>query len=183
LEKTMIRSRSKIPTNSFLLDNAPEHLKLIGLIAVNQAHLDRTLCRLLSLLAGLDSRAAQALLLTSSTNALRGEILANLARRRSLSPESMMQLEACLARVKRSAQRRDEMSNSAYGVGRDGLVIAPSRDQCGEIVPFPLEELRQLADNIAECTAELDRLAATVRLDEELGQYSQTEDAAPVLPT
>ena len=36
---------SKLP-NRFLLENAPEHLKFIGLIAVNHAHLDRKLCRL-----------------------------------------------------------------------------------------------------------------------------------------
>jgi hypothetical protein len=172
----MTCSRSRILANSSLLENVPEHLKLIGLIAVNQAHLDRTLCRLLSLLAHLDSRAAHALPLGSSTNALRGEILANLARRRSLSPESMLQLEACLDRVKRCAERRDKMANGAYGVWQDGLTIAPSRDQCGEIVPFLREELRELADNIAECTAELDQLAATACRDEELRQYSLTED-------
>jgi hypothetical protein len=33
---------SKLP-NRFLLENAPEHLKFIGLIAVNHAHLDRKL--------------------------------------------------------------------------------------------------------------------------------------------
>jgi hypothetical protein len=35
---------SKLP-NRFLLENAPEHLKFIGLIAVNHAHLDRKLCQ------------------------------------------------------------------------------------------------------------------------------------------
>jgi hypothetical protein len=52
---------SKLP-NRFLLENAPEHLKFIGLIAVNHAHLDRKLCRLFSLLAELDSRAAKTFL-------------------------------------------------------------------------------------------------------------------------
>jgi hypothetical protein len=60
---------SKLP-NRFLLENAPEHLKFIGLIAVNHAHLDRKLCRLFSLLAELDSRAAKTFLGRSPMHAL-----------------------------------------------------------------------------------------------------------------
>jgi hypothetical protein len=141
----------KMPSHSSLLENAPEHLKLVGLVAVNYAHLDRTLCRLL---ADLDLPAAQTP--TSTGNATRMELLLKLARRQSLSHESMMQLQACLARVKQCADRRDEMMKSAYGIGRDGLVISPCNDECGEIVPVTREQLREFAENIAECTVELD---------------------------
>jgi hypothetical protein len=87
-ELVMGLSTSQLP-NRFLLENAPEHLKLIGLIAVNHAHLDRKLCRLISLLAGLDSRAAKTFLGRSPMHALAGEVLANIARRESLPQEKV----------------------------------------------------------------------------------------------
>ena len=114
--------------------------------------------------------------------ALRSEILANLARRRFVSPESMKQLEACLARVKWCAERRNDMIDYGYGIARNGLVIAPNRDECGEIMPVTGEQLRQLAHDMSDCTAELDRFASTLLQDEELGQYSPIEDSGVLEP-
>jgi hypothetical protein len=67
------------------------------------------------------------------------------------------------------------MENICYGIERQGLVLWPTSDECGRIVPVSRKRLQQLADDIANCTAELDRFAATVRPDE-ARQYSRTED-------
>jgi hypothetical protein len=174
----MINSRSEIATHNSLLENAPEHLKLIGLIAVKHAHLDRTLCRLLAILADLDMSAAPALVsMPPTSRAIASKILANLPTYRSLSHESAAQLEACLACVKRCSDLRDEMIKSAYGIARDGLVISPGKDECGEIMPVTKAQLQQLAADIANCTAKLDRFASMVGRDEELRQYSRAEDS------
>jgi hypothetical protein len=143
-------------------------LKLIGLIAVNHAHLDRKLCRLFSLLAGLDSRAAKTFLGRTPMHALTGEVLANevlanIARRESLPQDKVVQLETCVSRVKRCHERLTQMSDSAFGVRQDGLIIAPSSDECGDLMPFAKGELDRLADDIAECAEQLDRFCVYLR--------------------
>jgi hypothetical protein len=149
----------KLP-NSSLLENAPEHLKLIGLIAVNDAQLDRQLCRLYSLLAGLDSKT---FLGRSPMEALTGEVLANIARRASLSQDKVVLLETCVGRVKRCRERLKQMSDSAFGVAQHGLLTAPSSDECGNLMPFAKGELGLLADDIAECAEQFDRFCVYLR--------------------
>ncbi len=161
-ELVMGLSTSQLP-NRFLLENAPEHLKLIGLIAVNHAHLDRKLCRLISLLAGLDSRAAKTFLGRSPMHALAGEVLANIARRESLPQEKVVQLKNCVGRVKRCHEQLTQMSDSAFGVGQHGLITAPSNGECGDLMPFAKGELGRLADDIAECAEQLDRFCVYLR--------------------
>jgi hypothetical protein len=158
-ELVMALSDLKLP-NSSLLENAPEHLKLIGLIAVNDAHLDRQLCRLYSLLAGLDSKT---FLGRSPMDALTGEVLANIARRESLPQDKVVLLETCVGRVKRCRERLKQMSDSAFGVGQHGLITAPSSDECGNLMPFAKGELGLLADDIAECAEQFDRFCVYLR--------------------
>jgi hypothetical protein len=158
----MALSDLKLP-NSSLLENAPEHLKLIGLIAVNDAHLDRQLCRLYSLLAGLESRAAKTFLGRSPMDALTGEVLANIARRESLPQDKVVLLETCEGRVKRCREHLTQMSDSAFGVGQHGLITAPSSDECGNLMPFAKGELGRLADDIAECAEQFDRFCVYLR--------------------
>jgi len=150
---------SKLP-NRFLLENAPEHLKFIGLIAVNHAHLDRKLCRLFSLLAGLDSRAAKTFLGRSPMHALapgaysKTRIVA--AGQSGATRDLRGPREAC-------HEHLTQMSDSAFGVGQHGLITAPSNDECGDLMPFAKGELGRLADDIAECAEQLDRFCVYLR--------------------
>ena len=149
---------SKLP-NRFLLENAPEHLKFIGLIAVNHAHLDRKLCRLFSLLAGLDSRAAKTFLGRSPMHALAPGAYS----KTRIIAAGLVQLETCVGRVKRCHEHLTQISDSAFGVGQYGLITAPSNDECGDLMPFAKGELGRLADDIAECAEQLDRFCVYLR--------------------
>ena len=150
--------------NRALLERAPEHLKLIGLIAVHSAHLDRAIWRLLALLTDLDAAAARELLPEPTSN-LRADIVINVARRRGLDPEDLAQLNGCLGHIKRCNRRRDELRDSAYGIGRNGLMRTSASDECDEIVPVTREQLQRLADDLAACAADLDRVISSIRLD------------------
>jgi hypothetical protein len=103
------------------------------------------------------------------------QILSSLAKRRFISEERLKQVASCLGTLKRCVDLQEEMKNTCYGIGRRGLVLSPTSDECGRIAPVTRKQLQQLTDDMANCTVELDRLASTVWLHEGR-QYAQTED-------
>jgi hypothetical protein len=144
--------QSTLPCHGSLLEEAPEHLKLIGLVAVNRSHLGRTCCRLMSILSNIGLPAAQALWPALTSKALQIQML---SKRTFISQEQMKQLESCLVALKRCVDVQEAVENICYGIGRHGLVLWPTSDECGRIVPVSKKRLQQLADDIADCTTEL----------------------------
>jgi hypothetical protein len=174
-------SSSTQPFHSFPLEEASEHLKLIGLVTVNRAHLGRTCCRLMGVLSGIVMPTAkslpevQALSPALGSKEMEIQILSSVAERKYISEETLKQVESCLATLKRCVDIQEEMENTCYGIGHRGLVLSPTSDECGMIVPVARNQLQQLADDMANCNVELDRLTSTVWLHEGR-QYARTED-------
>ena len=115
--------------HSSLLESAPEHLKLIGLVTANWALVELNLCRLLCFMSELDWPAARALLLTPTGNRLRTDMIFNFATSQQFSSESLKKLEECLGRVRGCASRRNELMHNYYGMGAEGVVMHRSFSQ------------------------------------------------------
>jgi hypothetical protein len=103
------------------------------------------------------------------------QILSSLAKHKYISKERLKQVESCLGMLKRCVDLQEEMENTCYGIGCRGLVLSPTSDECGRITPVARKQLQQLAEDMANCNVELDRLASTVWLHEGR-QYARTED-------
>jgi hypothetical protein len=146
--------------HSALLEHAPEHLKLIGLVTANWAILEADVCRLLCFMSDLDWPAARALLLTTKSNKMRTDIVWNFAVSQKFSDESLKRLRDCLNAVRNCAERRNEIIHNFYGIGLNGVVMHKSsaRRNKDESRPVSEDELLKLAEDIGDCGIELNKL-------------------------
>lgn len=146
--------------HSALLEHAPQHLKLIGLVTANWAILESDICRLICFMSDLDWPAARALLMTPTSNKMRTDIVWNFAVSQKFSPDSLLLLKSCLNTVRKCAERRNEIIHNFYGIGLDGVVMHKSsaRRNQDESKAVSEEELLKLAEDIADCGIGLNKL-------------------------
>jgi hypothetical protein len=159
----MIANSDQRISHSALLDNAPEHLTFIGLIAANWAILESSLCHLLCFMLDIDWPAARAILYTISSNKTRRDVIWNVANSQHYSAESLKQLEKALQKVKRVAEQRNDFMHYTYGIAAGGVVVQHKpnpREARDEVRTITARELEQLAIEIAIATELINKLPA-----------------------
>lgn len=139
------------PTHSALLERAPDHLKMIGLVAANWAILEHRMCHLLCFITGMNWPAVRAILYTIASNRLRRDVIRNVAFSQGYDQESIAMLDKVLTKIGRVAKRRNDYMHYHYGIAKDGVVQhkPDPRSSTDESYTVTERQLENLAEEIS----------------------------------
>jgi hypothetical protein len=159
-------SVKKHPFRSVLEEKAPDHLRAIGLIAVEITNLEHALGTLLAAIIDAPEDFGHIIYLTPKTSIARLETLENIIEYLLVGGSDLAkQLQSIIKRTKAIIGKRHRIIHGCWGI-TDGKVSVYGVPTVGDEKPeaYTVEELQHVVSNIRDLLSEMSEIIQKLRI-------------------
>ncbi len=181
----------ELPPYQSFLERHPEHVKAIGMIAVEMANLELLLSRLLGALLDINQATAEAIYYSPQATGPRLAIVENVVGELLKgAPQALKDLQKILGRARGYQGKRNTHIHNLWGLHHETGEVASSSPPKGKPKPVPIKELNDLVRRLRELATEVHEITPKVhvfvwgessreKLRQRVGQQSAPSPAPP----